>query len=65
MAGGGAMWLAARALRGFPAPVGMAGSVIAYAAVVVALGGVDRTHLALIKDIVRIKSKRPPGSAPA
>ncbi len=65
LAGGGAMWLAARALHGFPAPVGMAVSVIVYAAVVILLGGVDRTHLVLLKDIVRMKSKPPQGSAPA
>ncbi len=63
LAGGGAMGLVAWALRAAPAPVGMAVCVIVYAAVVVALGGVDRTHLALIKDIVRIKSRRP--DAPA
>jgi O-antigen/teichoic acid export membrane protein len=62
LAGATGMWLVARGLRNFPAPLGMACCVMVYAVLVVALGGVDRAHLALIKDVVRSKRRSKEGS---
>ena len=63
LTGAGGMWLVAWALRNFAAPLAMAACVIVYGALVVALGGVDRTHLALIKDVVRSKRRSKEGTS--
>jgi len=65
LAGGASMWLTAWALHGLPVPVGMVVSVVVYLGVVVALGGFDRSHLALIKEVVRMKSRGPRQGASA
>ena len=58
LAGGVAMWAAASLLRGLPTVITMAVSTVAYAAVVIALGGVDRTHLDLLRDIAKMRAAR-------
>ena len=56
LAGSAAMWAVSWLLRGAPTLLAMAAATLVYAGVVIALGGADRTHLALVKDIVRLKS---------
>ncbi len=58
IAAGAAMIGVATLLRPFHPLIGIVASCLAYVAVVIALGGVDRTHLALIKDVVNMKSRK-------
>ena len=59
LAGGAAMWGVAWILRGVPAPVSMVASVLGFLCVAYALGGIDREHVALLRGVLRSKSRKP------